>query len=372
MKFADVIGQENVKTLLRREVAENRVPHAMLFSGPEGAGKLSMAVAFANYLLCRRPDGEEPCGHCPSCRQIARLGHPDLHFSFPFIKKSESTTSETYMAEWKRFVADGYYFGLSDWLEAMGADTKQAVITDGEADRILDQLSVASYEGGYKVMIVWLPERMNDAAANNLLKMLEEPTPMTVFILVSNDTSTLLSTILSRTQLVEFPRLTNEEIAEALIVRRGLDRAGAMEVARVSGGSYLNALKYITSGNADDTYFDVFVRLMRMAYGRDVKGLKKWSEEVAAWGREKQKSFLAYGQNMLRENFMYNFHQPELNFMTEREAGFAHKFARFMNERNIFGFVEVFSQAQRDIEQNVNGKTVFFDFALKAIVLIRR
>lgn len=300
------------------------------------------------------------------------MGHPDFHFSFPFIKKSDSTTSETYISEWKSLIADGYYFGLADWLEAAGNGTKQAVITDGEACRILDQLSVASYEGGYKVMIIWLPERMNPSAANTLLKMLEEPAPQTVFILVSNDTSTLLSTILSRTQLVEFPRLTNEDITEALTERRGLERSSAMEVARVSGGSYLNALKYITSGNADDTYFDVFVSLMRLAYGRDVRGLKKWSEDMAAWTREKQKSFLTYGQNMLRENFMYNFHQPDLNFMTEREAGFAHNFARFINERNIIGFTEIFTQAQKDIEQNVNGKTVFFDFALKVIVLIRR
>lgn len=372
MKFSEVIGQEKVKNLLRKEVDEGRVPHAMLFAGPEGCGKLSMAVALGTYLLCQNPHDEDSCGECPACRQIARMGHPDLHFSYPFIKKGEGTTAMTYANAWKEMTRDGFYFGLNDWMSTMGDEAKQPWITDDEADSIVSQLSVTSYEGGYKVMIIWLPERMTGSAANNLLKMLEEPTPKTVFILVSNNTAPILPTILSRTQLIEFPRLTTAEISTTLEKRNGLERNSAMQIARLSNGSYLGALKYININSESDTFFDLFVRLMRRAYMRDVKELQKWSEDIAAWNREKQKSFLAYCQTMLRENFVYNFHQPDLNFMTEREAGFAHNFARFINERNIIDFVREFSRAQKDVEQNVNSRTNFFTLALKVIILIRK
>lgn len=372
MQFSEVIGQQDVKERLLRQVQENRVPHAMLFTGPEGCGKLAMAVAFANYLLCQNPHDGDSCGTCPACRQIAKMGHPDLHFSFPFIKGEKTTTCQTYIQEWKEFVKNGFYFGMDDWINAMGPTNKQAVITEAEADSILDQLSIASFSGGYKVMIIWLPERLNDPAANNLLKMLEEPAAKTVFILVSNDTTPILSTILSRTQHVEFPRLKSDDIAQALQERNGLDRDMAVQVARTSAGSYLNALRYININNDSDTYFDEFVNLMRKAYSRDLPGLQRWTDDVAKWGREKQKSFLSYCQNMLRENFIYNFQLPELNFMTDKESAFAKKFSRFINERNIVEFSEAFTRAQRDVEQNVNPRTLFFDFALKTIILIRK
>ena len=373
MQFSEVIGQQDVKERLLRQVQENRVPHAMLFTGPEGCGKLAMAVAFANYLLCQNPHDGDSCGTCPACRQIAKMGHPDLHFSFPFIKKSTGTTTcENYISDWKQFISNGYYFGLSDWLEAIGSDNKSAIITEAEGDNIIDKLSIASYSGGYKVMIIWLPERMHDAAANNLLKMLEEPAAKTVFILVSNDTTPILSTILSRTQHMEFQRLSADDIARALQDRNGLDRNMAVQVARTAGGSYLNALRYININNESDSYFDEFVNLMRKAYSRDVQGLQQWADDVTKWGRDKQKSFLSYCQNMLRENFIYNFHLPELNYMTDKESDFAKKFSRFINERNIVEFTEAFSRAQRDVEQNVNSKTIFFDFALKTIILIRK
>lgn len=372
MKFSEVIGQERIKNLLRKQVDEGRVPHALLFAGPEGSGKLSMAVALGTYLLCRNPHDGDSCGTCPSCRQIARMGHPDLHFSYPFVKKGEGTTAMTYFGAWKEMTRDGFYFSLNDWMSTMGDEAKQPWITDEEADRILDQLSVTSYEGGFKVMIIWLPERMTNSAANNLLKMLEEPAPKTVFILVANNTAHILPTILSRTQLVEFPRLSTEEISTALQMRNGLERSSAMQIARLSGGSYLGALKYININSESDTYFELFVRLMRLAYMRDVKGLQKWSEELSAWNRERQKNFLAYCQAMLRENFVYNFHQPDLNFMTERESDFAQNFARFINERNILGFVNEFSRAQKDVEQNVNSRTNLFTLALKVIILIRK
>jgi len=372
MYFKDVIGQEEIKGLLRREVLEKRVPHALLFTGPIGCGKLAMAIAFANYLLCQHPTIEDSCGICLPCKQIAKFSHPDLHFSFPIIRKSQTTTCKDYLQEWHSLLKSSLYFDLDDWLEVMGTDNKQAIITEAEGDSIIDQMSVSAYEGGYKVMIIWLPERMNSSSANNLLKTLEEPTKGTVFILVSNDTSTILSTILSRTQNIEFRSLSTNTIADTLVRCNGLEKNLALQTARISGGSYLRALRFINVGDNSDIFFNYFTELMRSAYARDLSKLKNWSENIASWGREKQKTFLVYGQNMLRENFIYNFRRSELNFMSDQETRFAVHFSRFINERNVVGFMEEFSHAQRDIEQNVYSRTVLFDFALKCIILIRR
>ena len=256
--FNQVVGQQEVRQLLIRQVKENRVPHAMLFSGPEGCGKLAMAVALAQYLLCHQPGENDACGVCPACRQTIKVEHPDLHFSYPIIvKKSGSTTSETYVQEWKMLLRDSFYFGMNDWLEQMGDASKQAVIPEAEGDRILEKMSLSSYEGGYKVMIIWKAERLNASAANNLLKMLEEPAPQTVFILISEHPENILETIRSRTQQVRFRPLSTEEISKALMERNGLDRNNALRIARVSAGSYLAALRTIHTASDDDNFFDL-------------------------------------------------------------------------------------------------------------------
>ena len=374
MQFKDVIGQEEVKQRLLEQFSKGRQPHALLLSGPEGCGSLAMAIALGSYLLCSNRSETDSCGECPACRQIMRWGHPDLHFSFPIIKKDSerSATCNDYMDLWKEMLKDNLYFGMSDWLEKMDAGNKQALITEAESDNILSKLSMTAYEGGYKVMIVWLPERLHVNAANNLLKYLEEPAPQTVFILVTENVGAILPTILSRTQWIEMSRLPETVIAEALQQRNGLEREVAIQMARTSGGSYLNALRAIHVNSVANEFFNSFVSLMRLAYSRDIRGLQSWADDVASWGRERQKSFMTYSQNMLRENFMYNFHRSELNFMTDEETAFASRFARFINERNVVEFMREMSQAQRDTEQNVNTKTVFFDFALKAIILIRK
>lgn len=371
--FSQVVGQQEVKTLLMRQVKENRIPHALLFSGPEGCGKFATAFAFAQYLLCQHPNEDDVCGICPACHQTLKLEHPDLNFSYPVIvKKSGSTTSETYIQEWKTLVRDSFYFGLNDWQEQMAEGSKQAVIPEAEGDRILEKMSLSAYEGGYKVMIIWKAERLNTSAANNLLKMLEEPAAQTIFILISEHPENILETIRSRTQQVQFRPLNTTEIATALMERNGLDRSNALRIARVSGGSYLAALRVLHTSSDEDQFFDTFVSLMRMSYLCDVRGLQKWSDEIAQSHRDRQKDFLAYCLNMVRENYIYNFQQPELNFMTDKEEAFAKNFSRFINERNVKDFIEEFSKASRDVDQNVGGKTIFFDLALRVIILIKK
>ncbi len=371
--FNEVVGQLEVKRLLLKQVSENRVPHAMLFTGPEGCGKFATAFAFSQFLLCKQPGKDDICGKCPNCHQTAKFEHPDLHFSYPIIvKDAASTTCETYIQKWKLMVRDSLYFGKDDWIQQMNEGIKQPLIPTAEGNRILDKMSLSSYGGGYKIMIIWQADRLHDTPANNLLKMLEEPAPRTVFILVSDYPEKILETIRSRTQQIRFRPLNFEEITSALVERNGLDRSSALRIARTANGSYLAALRTIHAKSNEDYFFDAFVRLMRLAYKCDVRGLQQWTDEMAQGDRDKQKDFLSYCQNMIRENFIYNFQQPELNFMTEKEESFAKNFARFVNERNVKGFVEEFSKASLDVQQNVGVKTVFFDLSLRVILLIKK
>ena len=372
MYFKDIIGQETVKQRLRLEVREGRVPHAQLFAGPEGTGALPLAIAYARFLLCTRRGEEDACGTCPSCVKLNKLAHPDLHFVFPVVKRKGGgdTVSNDYIREWRELAISTPYFGMNHWLDAMGAENQQAQIFVKESDELVRKLSLKSSEGGYKVVIIWLPEKMKVECANKLLKLLEEPPAQTVFLLVSEEPDRILPTILSRTQRINFPRLEDAEIAEALKVRFGLQDTDAAETARLAEGSYLQALEIIHLSEDTQLFFGLFVSLMRLAYQRKVKEMREWSDTVAAMGRERQKDFLTYCQRMVRESFVANFHRKEMNYMNREEENFTIRFAPFINERNVMGITDELAEAQTHIEQNVNPRMVFFDFALKMIVLL--
>ena len=372
MYFKDIIGQETVKQRLRLEVREGRVPHAQLFAGPEGTGALPLAIAYARFLLCTRRGEEDACGTCPSCVKLNKLAHPDLHFVFSVVKRKGGgdTVSDDYIREWRELAISTPYFGMNHWLDAMGAENQQAQIFVKESDELVRKLSLKSSEGGYKVVIIWLPEKMKVECANKLLKLLEEPPAQTVFLLVSEEPDRILPTILSRTQRINVPRLEDAEIAEALKVRFGLQDTDAAETARLAEGSYLQALEIIHLSEDTQLFFGLFVSLMRLAYQRKVKEMREWSDTVAAMGRERQKDFLTYCQRMVRESFVSNFHRKEMNYMNREEENFTIRFAPFINERNVMGITDELAEAQTHIEQNVNPRMVFFDFALKMIVLL--
>lgn len=372
MYFKDIIGQETVKQRLRLEVREGRVPHAQLFAGPEGTGALPLAIAYARFLLCTRRGEEDACGTCPSCVKLNKLAHPDLHFVFPVVKRKGGgdTVSNDYIREWRELAISTPYFGMNHWLDAMGAENQQAQIFVKESDELVRKLSLKSSEGGYKVVIIWLPEKMKVECANKLLKLLEEPPAQTVFLLVSEEPDCILPTILSRTQRINVPRLEDAEIAEALKARFGLQDTDAAETARLAEGSYLQALEIIHLSEDTQLFFGLFVSLMRLAYQRKVKEMREWSDTVAAMGRERQKDFLTYCQRMVRESFVSNFHRKEMNYMNREEENFTIRFAPFINERNVMGITDELAEAQTHIEQNVNPRMVFFDFALKMIVLL--
>ncbi len=375
MYFRDIIGQEEIKDRLRRMADSGSVPHALLFAGPEGTGKLQAALAFSRYLLCRE-HGEDSCDKCPSCVKMNKLVHPDLHFIFPVINKRKSdnpTQSADEITSWRQIILEKGYFSYQEWLDELGAENKQAQICTRESETIQSLISLKSVEGGYKIMIVWHPEKLHDNCANALLKLLEEPPAMTVFILVTDAPENVLETILSRTQRIDFRPLPQQVIEERL---EGpgyeLQADQARRIAHLSGGSWLKAVEALRIDSESEEFLDFFMQLMRLAYARKVKELKAWSEAMAVKGREWQKRFLTYCQRMVRENFVCNFHVPDLNFLTERELAFSTKFAPYVNESNIIGFMEELQSAQRDIEQNVNSKMVFFDFSLKAILLLKK
>ncbi len=365
-------------------VQENRVPHALMFCGPQGCGKLAMALAFASYLLGERESAPEELAEEQKRTQamLRKWEHPDLHFTFPTIKTSDmggdhNPVSLDFIKEWKEMLlSQGPYVLISDWMQRMGksdADfNKQAIITVEETDNISRELSMMSSQGGYKISLIWLPERMNIQAANKILKLLEEPPRQTLFLLVSENPELLLETIRSRTQRLDFKKIDNDSLEQALIERRALAQEMAHRIARIANGNWNAALEELDSGNENRQHLDMFIMLMRLAYMRNIHDLKKWSDVVATFGREKQKRMLDYFMHMLRESFMYNFRNPELSYMTQEEENFARNFARFINEANIIDISNLFEETKRFIAQNANPKIVFFDLALKIIVLLIR
>ncbi|MBP7373876.1 MAG: DNA polymerase III subunit delta [Prevotella sp.] len=382
MKFSDVIGQEEAINRLRQLVEEQRVPSTMMLCGPSGCGKMALAMAFASYLLGER-DGEKSLLSDPMAIRNAEAmlknwEHPDLHFTYPVIKPAgvsadHKMISDDFTREWHEMIAESQYFFIDNWLAKMDAANQQAIIGAGESDELTRKMSLKSSQGGYKVSIIWLPERMNAECANKLLKLLEEPPHQTVFIMVSEEPELLLDTIKSRTQRIDIKKIDDDAIEKALTERRGLDQDVAHRIARIANGNWMRALENLDAGNENRQFLDMFIMLMRLSYQRNIKELKKWSEIASTnYGREKQRRMLNYFSRMVRENFMYNFQQAELCYMTQEEEDFSSKFARFINEANVIEISELLQKARRDIGQNANGKIVFFDLALQMIVLLIR
>lgn len=373
MKFSEVIGQEECCGRLLSMAREDRIPHALLLCGPQGSGKMAVALAFASFLLCRNHEENDSCGHCSQCLMTAKWAHPDLHFTYPVIRPSGASSehkmsSGDFSAEWRSLLQRGPYFTMDQWLAEMNAANQQAQIGVGESDELLKALSLKSSQGGYKVSLIWLPERMNQECANKMLKIIEEPPSRTVFIMVCEEPERLLETIRSRTQRIDLRRIATDDIERALVTKRGIEADAARRIARSAAGSWLNALEELDAGNEKRLFLDMFIMLMRLAYMRNIKELRRWSDTVAAYGREKQTRMLACFLRLVRENFMYNFHNEALVYMTQEEERFAVNFAKFINEANVMELSEMINRSMRDIRQNANARIVFFDLATHVIV----
>ena len=377
MNWNEVIGQQEAKERLMQMVREDRLPHALMLCGPLGSGKLALAIAFGCYLLNpNRPNNpNSPTLPPQENPMLEKLEHPDLHFTYPTIKlpsmsADHKPVSDDFAKEWHELVMQSPYFTMEEWMAAMGGENQQAIITAGESDDLVRKLSLKSSQGGYKVSIIWLPERMNTECANKLLKLIEEPPQQTVFIMVSEEPEKLLETIRSRVQRIDIRKTDNDSIRQALIERRGIDEESALRISRLANGNWLTAIEELQADSEKGLFLDMYKSLMRLAYQRKIKDLRKWSEQMAAMGREKQRRWLTYFLRMSRESFVFNFKEEELNYMTAEEEAFAGNFARFINESNILPFSDLANLAIRDIGQNANAKIVFFDFALQTIVLL--
>lgn len=374
MFFKDVIGQEKIKERLIHSVKEQRISHAQMFTGPEGTGKLALAIAFAQYVSCRNRGYNDSCGECPSCRKYAKLAHPDLHFVFPVFttKNNSKPVSDDFLPRWREMVLHSPYFNLSQWLGFADNENAQGLIYEKESDSIIRKLSLKPFESEYKIMIIWLAEKMHQSCSNKLLKLIEEPPNKTLFLLITEDEEAVISTIRSRTQLIKVPLIGYEPMREALEAMPEIIKEQVPDIIRLANGNYLRVQEYLNPEENTTFFFQKFQEMMRFAYSRQVYELTQWADEMAAIGRDRQKAYFAFALRMVREYFIMNFSRPNINYMNEEEKAWGQKFAPFINERNIIPFAKEFELGIKHISMNGNAKIVFLDTALRMVRLIKR
>lgn len=378
MLFKNVLGLEHIKNHLLTTAETGRVAHAQLFVGPEGSGVLPMAIAYAQYLLCGNTGGENDGGNTVCNTKCNSLTHPDLHFAFPVSnsdKVKSHAVSDHYLEEWRQFVKEQPYGNLFDWYRHIGIEKKQGQIGVDEAQDMVKKLSLKSYEGGYKILIVWMAEKMNTSAANKLLKLIEEPPNKTILLLLAEDEEQIINTIRSRCQILNFPPLTEQVITDTLLLR-GVSQTEALTIALEANGNFNKALDLLNKDSEDLVFERWFVQWVRSAFkAKGNKGaiqeLILWSEEVAKTGREVQKKFLNYCLTMMRQALLLNYKANELVHVKVHMEGFdLNKFAPFVHENNILDIVEELEEAIFHVERNGNSKLIFTDLSIKLTRLL--
>jgi len=374
MEFSDILGQEHLKKHLIKSTDNGRVSHAQLFIGKEGSGVLPAAIAYAQYILCSTSNDKEACA-----LKCSKLMHPDLHFAFPVAtndKIKSKPVSNFFLEEWREFVDAHPYGNLFEWLQSIGIENKQGQIGVDEAEEIVKSLKLKSYEGGYKIMIIWMADKMNASASNKLLKLLEEPPEKTVFILIAEDEDQLITTIKSRCQILNFPLLSEEDIVKGLIVREGTDAPIAAQIAQQADGNFNKALHLLHNDNSDElfeSWFIIWVRAAFKAKGNAavIQQLINWSETIAKSGRETQKRFLNYCLQFFRQALLLNYDAEELVFLKPKSPGFKlENFAPFIHSGNILEINKELNDAIYHIERNGNPKIILLDLSIKLTRLL--
>lgn len=368
MLFNQIIGQEHIKSHLQKSAENGRIPHAQLFVGKEGSGMLPMAIAYAQFLLCNFSKDSEIC-HL----KCNKLQHPDLHFAFPVTANDtvkKHPVSNLFLEEWRQFIQDQPYGSLFNWLQHIGVENKQGLINVDEAEDIVKKLKLKSFEGGFKVMIIWMAEKMNIAAANKLLKLIEEPPEKTVFLLITENEGQIINTIKSRCQALHFPALSEQDIANTLVVNHQVEDKKAANIAHQSEGNLNKALHLLHNDASDLVFEEWFIAWIRTAFKAKgnatvVQQLVSWSEAISKTGRETQKRFLEYCLQFFRQALLLNYKSDALVFMETKTNFQLSKFAPFVHSENILDIEKELSEAIYHIERNGNAKIILLDLSMK-------
>jgi DNA polymerase-3 subunit delta' len=371
MLFKNIIGQEQVKKHLIRSVKENRISHAQLFLGPEGCGKLALAIAYSQYICCENKQEDDSCGVCRSCVKFEKLVHPDLHFLYPFSATKDKPVSSSLLTEWRNLLLENKcYVTLSDWYEAIGIENKQGIINANDCNETIKTLSLKSYESEYKIMVIWMIEKLFHSAAPKLLKILEEPPDKTLFLLICENHEQVINTILSRTQIIKIPRISDKELTHALTQTHELSPKRANEIVRIAEGNYQTATS-LTIDLSGDENNELLMNWMRLCYKEAVVNLIEWVEKFSRSGREKQKSFLLNAIRVFRESILAGAGQTELMKSEGEERKFAVSFSPFINFNNSIQIIQECNDAIFHVERNANPKILFLDLSLKMAELIK-
>jgi DNA polymerase-3 subunit delta' len=374
MQFKEVIGHSELKQQLIKTVQKNKISHAQLFSGKEGAGHFPLAVAYAQYVLCKDQQENDSCGECPSCKKTAQFIHPDLHFSFPvhLNKTNKVQCSDDLLNEFRKMLLEDIYIGKNHWYNTMGNQNKQGVIGVTESENIVKKLSLKSFEGGYKIMIMWLPESMNLAAGNKLLKIIEEPPPNTLYLLITDDKEKIIKTILSRTQPLNFSQVNEEEVKQYISNKFSLNSEEATHFAKLADGNLHKVRMMLEHHEEKQEYLKEFAIWMRLCYSRNITETIDWVDKVNGMGREVQKDFLLFCLEMFRQSFIGHYTNGQLLALSQKQQQFLSKFAIYIHHNNIADFHEEINKAYYHLERNANPKVLFLDLSLKIFSLLKR
>ena len=381
MQFSEILGQQYLKNHLTHSASQGRIPHAQLFVGQSGSGTLSIALAYSQYVLCNNTNYEN-YGGLDSCNiKFNNFSHPDLHFIYPTVSTEDVKTkpkSIDFIKDWRQFMIENPYGSLFDWYNILGVANKQGEIRVDDAQEILKSLALKSYEGGYKIMIVWMADKMNIAASNKLLKLLEEPPEKTLFILITENEEDIIQTIRSRCQVLHFPKLSESVISNELISRYNTDEKQSLKIAHQAQGDFNKAL-HIYNNNSEDAPFEewfvIWVRAAFRAKGNAaaIQDLIAWSEQIAILGRETQKKFLQFCIEMFRQALLLNYQMPSLVYIEPKVEKFKlENFAPFVNGNNINDIFTELTDAMYHIERNGNAKIILTDLSIKLTRLIHK
>ncbi len=363
MFFKNVIGQQVAKQQLMNMIHQNRLPHALMLTGPHGSGNLQAAIALIAYLYCTNKLTDDACGTCPSCSKTKILLHPDVHFIFPILLHKNIKTSVDVLIEFRESIIQSPYLTLANWVETLDGENKQPIIPTAETNSIISKLAYTSYEGGYKTVLIWCPEKMNTEATNKLLKSIEEPPEKTLFILVCHQIEYIIPTLLSRVQQITFPKLNPQEVTQGLINQYRCPPQQAQQISLLCEGNYREAQMLYEQTDLGEDTLQNFRQFMLIAVNFNAQKAIDWINEFAKQKKDKQKQFVQFALSMFRETINKNFGAPQLNISSDNP--FIEKFSKFITLNNYEKLVDEFNSAYSHIERNANIKILFMDLCLK-------